>query len=112
MNRANRTQYVQLRLAIFLPADEKKKDDLVIIELELTSLSEKMTLATFHYLDLNGDGKVSVKEAENLIKMFLSSLTSILPNIDLNQLLSFFLAMHGKQIPLYTLYTTQRAEEN
>ena len=55
-----------------------------------------MTLATFHYLDLNGDGKVSVKEAENLIKMFLSSLTTILPNIDLNQLLSFFLAMHGK----------------
>ena len=77
-------------------ADEKKKNDLVTVELELISLSEKMTLATFHYLDLNGDGKVSVKEAENLIKMFLSSLTSILPNIDLSQLLSFFLAMHGK----------------
>lgn len=76
--------------------DENKKNDLITIEVELISLSEKMTLATFHYLDLNGDGKVSVKEAENLIKMFLSSLTTILPNIDLNQLLSFFLAMHGK----------------
>jgi len=76
--------------------DEKKKDDLVSYELELISISDKMTLATFHYLDLNNDGKVSVQEAEKLIKMFLNSLTTLLPSIDLNQLLSFFLAMHDE----------------
>ena len=75
-------------------SDQTKKDELVTIEMELVSISNKMTLATFHYLDMNNDGKVSVKEAEHLIKMFVGSLKNLLPSIDLSQLLQFFLSMH------------------
>ena len=58
-----------------------------------------MTLNTFYYLDLDGDDQISAQEAERLVSMFLNSLSSGLPGLaglDINQLITFFIAMHDK----------------
>lgn len=67
----------------------------VIYEVELLSISPTTTVATFHYLDLNGDKKISAEEAESLVKMFMKALTTDI-GIDVKTLVSFFMTLHDK----------------
>jgi FK506-binding protein 14 len=67
----------------------------VIYEVELISISPTTTVATFHYLDLNGDKKISSEEAESLVTMFMRALTTDI-GIDVKTLVSFFMTLHDK----------------
>jgi len=67
----------------------------VVYEVELVKISPTTTSATFHYLDLDGDKKISAHEAESLVKMFMKALTADI-GIDVKTLVSFFMTLHDK----------------
>ncbi|RWS22656.1 FK506-binding protein 2A-like protein, partial [Leptotrombidium deliense] len=65
-------------------------------EVELVEISDQTTLNTFKYLDLNGDNKISSDEAETLVKMFMKALTTDIPGVDVQSLVSFFMSLHDR----------------
>lgn len=73
----------------------QKMDQKTVYEIHVTSISEKTTVNTFNYLDLDGDRKISAEEAESLVKMFMNALSTDM-GIDVKHLVSFFMALHDK----------------
>lgn len=67
----------------------------VIYEVELLGISATTTVATFDYLDLNGDKRISAEEAESLVRMFMKALSTDI-GIDVKTLVSFFMTLHDK----------------
>lgn len=70
----------------------------VVYDVELLSVSQKTTVNTFNYLDLDGDKKISSHEAESLVQMFMKALTTTTNDwgIDIKTLVSFFMSLHDK----------------
>lgn len=61
----------------------------------LLSISNRTTVNTFNYLDLNGDKRISAEEAESLVKMFMKALSTDI-GVDVQTLVSFFITLHDK----------------
>lgn len=68
----------------------------IVYEVELTGISDQTTGATFNYLDLDGDQKISPHEAESLVTMFMKALTTEIPGIDAKTLVHFFMTLHDR----------------
>ena len=73
----------------------QKIDQNTVYEIHVVSISDKTTVNTFNYLDLDGDKKISAEEAESLVKMFMKALSTDM-GIDVKHLVSFFMALHDK----------------
>lgn len=67
----------------------------MVYEIELLNISDRTTVNTFNYLDLDGDKRISALEAESLVKMFMKALSSDM-GIDVKHLVSFFMSLHDK----------------
>ena len=68
----------------------------IVYEVELVSISDHTTGATFNYLDLDGDKLISTEEAESLVKMFMKALTTEIPGLDSKTLVQFFMTLHDR----------------
>ena len=64
-------------------------------DIHVLSISDRTTIHTFNYLDLDGDRKISSEEAESLVQMFMKALSHDM-GIDVKHLVSFFMALHDK----------------
>ncbi|KAI1286471.1 hypothetical protein HDE_10895 [Halotydeus destructor] len=57
-------------------------DRSIVYDVQLMGISDATTGATFKFLDLDGDKKISADEAESLVKMFMKALTTEIPGLD------------------------------
>lgn len=65
-------------------------------DVKLEGISDHTTMATFKYLDLDGDGFIAESEVTELVRMLMKALNTEIPGLDASYLTGFFIQIHDK----------------